>query len=93
MLSEALTRIMPIEETGDGLAVKILIMIIGALFTVMTAIGGFTAAHLINQSDELSVRITLVQTQLAANEVARQNLDARLSRIETLLYEARERTK
>jgi len=78
----------------EHLAIKLLLMIVSALFVVMTTIGGFTAAHLINQSDELSVRMTVVQTQLATQEVERQDAERRLRRIEGLLDDAKqERTR
>lgn len=82
-----------IEQTDESLALKILLMLVGALFVAMTGIGGFTAAHLIGQADDLNTRITLVQTQIAASDVARQDIDLRLKRIEMLLDETREKLK
>ena len=80
-------------EPGTGLAIKIMMMIIGALFVVMTSIGGFTASHLISDVDEMNSRLTNVQTQLAASEVARADQSARLSRIEGLLDDVKVRER
>ncbi len=77
------------NDDDKGLAIKILLLIVGALFVVMTGIGGFTAAHIVAQSDDLNTRLTSIQAQLAAEDVVRKDFDLRLVRIENLLDDAR----
>lgn len=76
-------------ELGSTLAIKILLMIVGALFIVMTSIGGFTASHLISDVDEMNTRLTTVQSELSATEVQRADQAARLSRIEAIMDDIR----
>lgn len=77
------------ENEDRALAVKILLLIVGALFVVMTGIGGFTAAHLVAQIDDLSARLTQIQSSAAANDVTMKDQELRLGRIEHLLDDAR----
>lgn len=85
-LGEAATMM---EDEDKGLAIKVLMMIVGALFIVMTSIGGFTAAHIISQADDTQARLTGIQAQLAAEDVVRKDFELRLVRIENLLDDAR----
>ena len=78
------------ENANEAIALRLLLMLVGALFVIMTGIGGFTAAHLVSQTDDLNTRITNLQAQVAASEVSRQDTSLRLTRIEGLLDEARQ---
>lgn len=75
-----------IETNGDKLVLKLILMVVSALFLVMTAIGGFTATHLIGQVDEIQKNTANLTTSMEVEKETQKQRDIRLSNIETFMY-------
>lgn len=64
---------------------KLIFWLLGALFLVMTAIGGSAAQRLVSQVDTLDSKVNVLQVQLATMSAMRESSEQRLIRIESKL--------
>lgn len=70
-------------EEGKDVVLKLIFAILGAMFVIMTSIGGFTATHLLNQSDDIVKRLGNIESSMAAQDVYRSDTERRLEIIES----------
>jgi len=71
---------------NSQLFLRLIFLVISALFLVMTGIGGFTAKHLIDQVDGISASLSDIKTDIAVEKATQTQRDARISNIETFIY-------
>ena len=70
-------------EEGKDVVLKLIFAILGAMFVIMTSIGGFTATHLLNQSDDIVKRLGNIESSMAAQDVYRADTERRLEMMES----------
>lgn len=71
---------------SNQLILKLIFLVITALFAVMTGIGGWTASYLISHFDTVAIQVGEVKTDIAVEKAVQTQRDARLTNIETFIY-------
>ena len=71
------------------LSSKMIFWLLSFLSVIMTSIGGFTAAHVITQYDEILSRLSKMEAAAAAHDVFDKDIERRLDNLEQQLYYAR----
>lgn len=69
----------------DNPVQQLIFWFLGALFVVMTSIGGFAAQHLVTEVDSLASRLSIIEQNNAQITESRDDMKRRLERIENKL--------
>lgn len=71
-----------LNDDGMGITLKLMFWVLGALFIVMTTIGGSTASRLLDQNDQMIKRLTSIESAIAVEDVYNKDLDRRINNLE-----------
>jgi hypothetical protein len=74
------------ERKMDPVLRTLIFWLLGALFVVMTGIGGATASHMVQQNDEILRRVSNIEASQAADEAERKDQERRIESIERKLF-------
>lgn len=74
------------QPDSNQVFIKLIFLVLSALFLVMTSIGGFTASHVISQVDGIAESMNQVKTDIAVGKAQEQQRDARIANIENFIY-------
>ncbi len=75
----------------DPIVQKLIFALLGAVFVVMTGIGGATASHMVAQNDEIITRLSKIEATIAVEDVYNKDLERRIDSIEHQIDRTRPR--